>query len=92
MLDFYADWCVACNELDRFTFSDAQVQAKLSNVLLLKADVTKNTAEDKALLKKFNLFGPPGVVFFDAKGHETGRVIGFQSADKFLASISAAGI
>jgi thiol:disulfide interchange protein DsbD len=92
MLDFYADWCVSCQEMERFTFSDAQVQAKLGNVLLLKADVTKNTAEDKALLKKFNLFGPPGIVFFDAKGSETGRVIGFQSADKFLASLKAAGI
>jgi thioredoxin:protein disulfide reductase len=92
MLDFYADWCVACKEMERFTFSDSQVQAKLGNVLLLKADVTNNTADDKALLKKFNLFGPPGIIFFDAKGNEVGRVIGFQSADKFLASINAAGI
>lgn len=87
MLDFYADWCVACKEMERFTFSDPQVQAKMNNVLLLQADVTNNSADDKALLKKFGLFGPPGIIFFDAKGQEVGRVIGFQSADKFLNSM-----
>jgi thiol:disulfide interchange protein DsbD len=91
MLDFYADWCVSCKEMERFTFSDAQVQAKLSNVVLLQADVTANTADDKALLKKFNLFGPPGIIFFNAQGQEAGRVIGFQPADKFLQSLAALG-
>lgn len=87
MLDFYADWCVACKEMERFTFSDPQVQSRMNNLLLLQADVTNNTPEDKALLKKFGLFGPPGIIFFDAKGKEVGRVIGFQTADKFLASM-----
>jgi thioredoxin:protein disulfide reductase len=87
MLDFYADWCVACKEMERFTFSDAQVQARMSNILLLQADVTNNTADDKALMKKFGLFGPPGIIFFDAKSQEVGRVVGFQTADKFLGSL-----
>jgi thiol:disulfide interchange protein DsbD len=87
MLDFYADWCVACKEMERFTFSDAQVQSRMNNLLLLQADVTNNSADDKALLKKFGLFGPPGIIFFDAKGQEVGRVIGFQTADKFLNSL-----
>ncbi|MDE2047885.1 MAG: protein-disulfide reductase DsbD, partial [Betaproteobacteria bacterium] len=91
MLDFYADWCVSCKEMERFTFADAQVQGKLANALLLQADVTANSADDKALLKRFNLFGPPGIIFFDGKGQEVGRVIGFQPADKFLASLSVLG-
>jgi thioredoxin:protein disulfide reductase len=89
MLDFYADWCVACKEMERFTFSDPQVQARMNNMLLLQADVTNNSAEDKALLKKFNLFGPPGMIFFDAKGKESGRVVGYEPADKFLNSLKA---
>ncbi len=91
MLDFYADWCVACKEMERFTFSDPQVQARMSNVLLLQADVTNNTADDKALMKKFGLFGPPGIIFFDAKSQEVGRVVGFQTADKFLGSLKVVG-
>ncbi len=94
MLDFYADWCVSCKEMERFTFTDARVQAKLGGALLLKADVTANNAEDRELLKRFKLFGPPGTIFFDAKGEElTGvRVIGFQDADRFLQSLQAAGL
>lgn len=90
MLDFYADWCVACKEMELFTFSDVRVQAKLKNVVLLQADVTQNTAEDAALLKRFNLFGPPGIIFFDERGQEVSemRVIGFQAADKFLQTLS----
>jgi thiol:disulfide interchange protein DsbD len=86
MLDFYADWCVSCKEMERFTFSDAKVQAKLAGFTLLQADVTANSADDKALLQRFNLFGPPGIIFFDAKGKEiTGlRVVGFQDAATFL--------
>lgn len=91
MLDFYADWCVACKEMERFTFSDPQVQARMSNLLLLQADVTNNTADDKALMKKFGLFGPPGIIFFDAKSQEIGRVVGFQSVDKFLVSLKVTG-
>ncbi len=92
MLDFYADWCVSCKEMERFTFSDARVQEKLSGWLLLQADVTANSPEDKELLARFQLFGPPGILFFDASGKEvTGvRVVGFQKADEFLKSLAAA--
>jgi thiol:disulfide interchange protein DsbD len=90
MLDFYADWCVACKELELFTFSDPRVQAALKDAVLLQADVTKNSEEDSALLKRFSLFGPPGIIFFDASGEEIQgmRVIGFQNADKFLTTLS----
>lgn len=90
MLDFYADWCVSCKEMEKFTLSDRRVQAQLSNVQLLQVDVTANDADDKALLKRFNLFGPPGIIFFDRQGGEIngGRVIGYQDADKFLKSLA----
>jgi len=92
MLDFYADWCVSCKEMERFTFSDPQVQARLGRMLLLRADVTADTADDKALLKRFRLFGPPGIVFFDAGGREIEglRVIGYQSPEKFIKSLDLA--
>ncbi len=85
MLDFYADWCVSCKEMERFTFSDDDVKARMSQFVLLKADVTANNAEHKALLKRFSLFGPPGIIFFDREGREIQglRVIGFQAADRF---------
>jgi thiol:disulfide interchange protein DsbD len=90
MLDFYADWCVSCKEMERFTFSDAQVQSRLANVTLLQVDVTRNTEEDKALLKRFRLFGPPGIVFFDREGREIDglRVIGFQKPGRFLETLA----
>lgn len=88
MLDFYADWCISCKEMERFTFSDPKVQARLKDTLLLKADVTANTEEDKALLKRFKLFGPPGMIFYSKEGVEQpGRVIGFQAPEKFLQSL-----
>jgi thiol:disulfide interchange protein DsbD len=89
MLDFYADWCVSCKEMERFTFSDERVRSRLDGVLLLQADVTRNTEEDKALLKRFRLFGPPGIVFFDSRGSEIAglRVIGYQNADRFLKTL-----
>jgi len=88
MLDFYADWCVSCKELENFTFADAQVQARLKDVVLLQADVTHNTADDKALLKRFKLFGPPGILFFDKDGKEqTFRVVGYEKPEQFLASL-----
>lgn len=90
MLDFYADWCVSCKEMERFTFSDARVQAKLAGVVLLKADVTSNTDEQKALLKRFGLFGPPGTIFFGKGGKEVGqRLIGFEEADAFTKRLGA---
>ena len=87
MLDFYADWCVSCKEMERFTFTDERVRQRLDGLVLLQADVTANTREHAALLKRFRLFGPPGIVFFDARGNEMEglRVIGFQPADRFAA-------
>ncbi|MCS7101766.1 MAG: protein-disulfide reductase DsbD, partial [Burkholderiaceae bacterium] len=70
LLDFYADWCVSCIEMERFTFRDERVAQRMQQMLLLKADVTKNTEADRALLKRFNLFGPPGIVLFDCGGRE----------------------
>ena len=84
MLDFYADWCVSCIEMERFTFSDPQVAERMSNFLLLQADVTANTADDRELLRRFSLFGPPGIIFFDRQGRELDqRVVGFQNAGRF---------
>jgi thiol:disulfide interchange protein DsbD len=89
MLDFYADWCVSCKEMEKLTFTDPRVRAKFDNMVLLQADVTANNPDDKALLKRFRLFGPPGIIFFGKDGAETpgGRVIGYQNADRFLSSM-----
>ena len=86
MLDFYADWCVTCKEMERDTFSDARVQQKLADILLLQVDVTANTRADKALLQRFNLFGPPAIVFFNSTGEEISsvRVVGYQRPEQFL--------
>ena len=86
MLDFYADWCVSCKEMERFTFSDARVRARLADWTLLQADVTANSDEDAALLQRFKLYGPPGIIFFDSQGQEIDgvRVVGFMNADEFL--------
>ncbi len=89
MLDFYADWCVSCKEYEQTTFTDPRVQKVLSQVLLLQADVTNNTADDHALLTRFGLYGPPGIVFFDRKGQELpARIVGYQAADPFLVSLN----
>ncbi|MEJ5999496.1 protein-disulfide reductase DsbD [Paucibacter soli] len=94
MLDFYADWCKSCKEMERFTFSEPAVQQRLAKALLLKADVTANSATDRELLKRFKLFGPPGTIFFSPAGEELQgvRVIGFQDAPRFLSSLEAAGL
>ncbi|HEX5364746.1 MAG TPA: protein-disulfide reductase DsbD, partial [Gallionella sp.] len=94
MLDFYADWCVSCKEMERFTFSDPAVQARLKNAVVLQADVTANSEDDKALLKRFGLYGPPGILFFDAKGGEMNdlRVVGYQDAAQFLKTLQRAGL
>jgi thiol:disulfide interchange protein DsbD len=84
MLDFYADWCVSCKEMERFTFSDKRVQARLAQLQLLRADVTANNPDDQTLLKRFGLFGPPGIIFFDRTGKEILRVVGYEPADTFL--------
>ncbi|MFP4295483.1 MAG: protein-disulfide reductase DsbD [Halothiobacillaceae bacterium] len=92
MLDFYADWCVSCKEMESFTFSDPEVIAALEGVRLLKADVTRNTDADKALLKRYNLFGPPGIIFYDETGAEEPgyRVVGFMPAEPFRERIREA--
>jgi thioredoxin:protein disulfide reductase len=87
MLDFYADWCVSCKEMEHLTFSDPRVRARLAQLNLLRADVTANSADDQFLLKRFRLFGPPGIIFFDAQGNEVVRVVGYESAETFLKSL-----
>ena len=85
LLDFYADWCVSCKEMERFTFQDKNVKRQISAMLLLQADVTANSAADAALLKRFGLFGPPGIIFFDRHGNELEqyRVIGYRPPERF---------
>ncbi|MCA7926204.1 protein-disulfide reductase DsbD [Burkholderia cenocepacia] len=92
MLDFYADWCVSCKEMEHRTFTEARVQARLAKLHLVRADVTANNPDDQALLKRFNLFGPPGIIFFDRNGNEIGRVVGYQAADTFLRSLDRAAV
>lgn len=89
MLDFYADWCVSCKELEQLTFSDKKVQAMLQSTLLLQVDVTENSDADKLLLKRFGLYGPPGIIFFNGKGQELSslKTVGFEDADRFHATL-----
>lgn len=90
MLDFYADWCVSCKEMEKLTFTDVRVKAKMDAMMLLQVDVTANNDDDKEMLKRFKLFGPPGIIFFNNQGAEIpdSRVVGFQNAEKFLQSLS----
>lgn len=85
MLDFYADWCVSCKEMEKYTFNDPTVQANLKNTLLLQADVTDNDELDKELYKHFGIIGPPAIIFYDPKGNEQKnyRVVGYMPAEKF---------
>jgi thiol:disulfide interchange protein DsbD len=89
MLDFYADWCVSCKEMEAYTFADAKVKQALSNFVLLQADVTANSEADKALLEKFKLIGPPAILFFgtDQQEHPEHRVIGYQDAETFVKTL-----
>jgi thiol:disulfide interchange protein DsbD len=90
MVDFYADWCVNCKELEQFTFSDTRVQERLKSFLLLKVDVTKNSQIDKAMMKHFGIFGPPALLFFqDEKEAKNLRIVGFKNADEFLKHIKS---
>jgi thiol:disulfide interchange protein DsbD len=86
LLDFYADWCISCKEMEHLTFANPLVTQALGKFNLVQADVTQNTPESQALLKQYNLFGPPAILFFDAEGREqkNRRVIGFMSAQNFL--------
>ena len=92
MFDYYADWCVSCKEMERFTFSDPAVQAALANVLLLQTDVTANDAADRALLAEYGLFGPPAIQFFGPDGRERRelRVVGYMDAGDFLRVVERA--
>lgn len=89
LLDFYADWCVSCKEMEKLTFVAPAVRDKMAQAVLLQVDVTANDADDKAMLKRFGLFGPPGIIMFSPQGQEIAhsRVIGFQNAETFLASL-----
>ena len=90
MLDFYADWCISCKEMEAYTFSKVEIKQALSGFILLQADVTANNDQDKALLKAFNLIGPPAILFFnpDQQEQSSARVIGYQKADVFLRHLS----
>ena len=91
MLDFYADWCVSCKEMEKYTFTDPAVQSALADVVLLKADVTANDATDQALMQRFGIIGPPGTLFFQAGGEQRGlRLVGFEKSAAFVARIRAA--
>ena len=92
VLEFYADWCVSCKEMEKWTFADSRVRARLDNVLLLRADVTANNEDDRELLAEFGLYGPPAVLFFGADGAAVSgaRVHGYQSAERFLQTLDAA--
>jgi thiol:disulfide interchange protein DsbD len=92
MLDFYADWCVSCKEMERFTFTDPGVQERLAPAVLLQADVTANDADDQALLRHFGILGPPTIVFFGADGTERAayRVVGFKPAEEFRDHVAQA--
>jgi thioredoxin:protein disulfide reductase len=89
MLDFYADWCVSCKEMEKLTFVDPAVKGRLADTVLLQVDVTANDTDDRAMLKRFGLFGPPGIILFGRDGREVpdSRVIGYQDAAKFLGSL-----
>jgi thiol:disulfide interchange protein DsbD len=92
MLDFYADWCVSCKEMEAFTFTDEQVQAALSKTVWLQADVTANDAEDKALLDRFGVFGPPTIIFFGTDGQQRRgyEVVGYMKAARFAEHVQQA--
>jgi len=92
MLDFYADWCISCKEMEKLTFSDPDVQDALGNTMLLQADVTANDAQDKELYKHFGIIGPPAIIFYDAEGNEkrNHRVVGYMPADKFSNHVNQA--
>ncbi|MFM0134327.1 thioredoxin fold domain-containing protein, partial [Paraburkholderia sediminicola] len=93
MVDFYADWCISCKELERFTFTDARVTSEFAHWKLLRIDVTKNTPEDAEMLRRFGLFGPPALIFYDRNGHQQvdAQLVGFVGADAFLAHLKRWG-
>jgi thiol:disulfide interchange protein DsbD len=92
MLDFYADWCVSCKEMEAYTFTDDSVRSALSNTVWLQADVTANDDQDKALLERFGVFGPPTIIFFGADGQQRHgyEVVGYMKADVFAEHVEKA--
>jgi thiol:disulfide interchange protein DsbD len=91
LLDFYADWCISCKEMEIKTFANPAVAKKMQEFILVQADVTSNTAAHQALLKRYGLFGPPGILLFNAAGEEqiNQRVVGFMPPDRFLLRLNA---
>ena len=92
LVDFSADWCTSCKEMERYTFTDPAVQQALKSTVLLRANVTENNADDQALLKRFGIFGPPTIAFYGSDGRERAqfRVVGYMKADAFAARTRAA--
>jgi thiol:disulfide interchange protein DsbD len=94
MVDFYADWCVSCKEMERYTFTDPAVQQSLATTVLLRADVTANNSADQALLKRFGIYGPPTIAFYDTEGRELPRfrIVGYMKAAEFAAVLRQSGV
>ena len=92
MLDFYAGWCVSCKEMEKYTFPDPAVQSVLANAVLLQADVTANDDEDQALMKRFEIYGPPTIAFYGPDGIERKdfRLVGFAPAEEFRDHVQSA--
>ena len=89
MVDFWASWCVSCAELEKITFNNPKVQEKLKQYILVKVDVTNNTPEDKELMKRFNIFGPPVILFFEnGSEQQYRRIVGFKDPKEFLKILS----
>ena len=92
LLDFYADWCVSCKEMEKYSFPDPEVRKALRNTLLVQADVTPNDDIDQALMARFGIYGPPSIILFDAQGNELRafRVVGYKPADEFAPHLNRA--
>jgi thioredoxin:protein disulfide reductase len=92
MLDFYADWCVDCKRMERYTFPEPVVRAALDGKVLLKADVTANDAEDRELMNRYGIFGPPAILFFGPDGDELRgyRLLGYVPAQRFAEHVREA--
>ena len=92
LVDFYADWCVSCKEMEAYTFTDGRVQDALSNTVWLQADVTANDAADQELLERFGVFGPPTIIFFGTDGQQRHgyEVVGYMKAEAFANHVQQA--